>query len=148
MLKICKVFLLIRYVFYVISNNGIPDGVYIVLGSVSYPGEKRMSRHVIYQFNLARSRGIDLRWAARFNPYPNVPKVLDLRPIYPMFRIEELTTYEDCKSVYYKLQKTPVFAVDQLKEIIRKADPGSIKDTIYRLRLALQREIEKDRRKY
>lgn len=132
----------------IICNSTIPDGVYLVLGRVEYPNNKEMSYHVIYQFNLCKSRGLDLRWASRFNPYPNVPKNIKLSPNFAMFKIAECIDYNQCKKIYNEIKNTAFFTSDQLKDIIKKEPEGSFKDTIYKLRLALQREIDRDRRIY
>jgi len=128
----------------IISNTHIPDGIYILLGWVNYPGSSRMSSHTIYQFNVIQSRGLDLILHKPLNKYHNLPKNLPLSPKYPLFKVGDLPDYKEAKKAYSELH-TQHLTLDNLKaNIANIADQSSVKSKIYNLRLALQRRISSE----
>jgi len=123
-------------------REGFPDGTYAALGRVKYPGKRRFSYYTIYQFNVCRSRGIELRWANRFNPYPNVPNAINLQPAFPLIKVGELTDYISAKKAYQAV-RVPL-TIDEIKSKIKLSE-DAVQAKVFKLRLALQREIDKEK---
>jgi len=129
----------------ILCNSRLEDGLYVTLGKVIYPSSiARDSYHIVFQYNLARCRGMELRWADRFKPYPNLPKHIPLSPTFPMLKVGSLVDYREAKEIYYKIKGKP-FTIDELKGIIDSAELNTVESRLYRLRLALQREIDKEK---
>lgn len=127
----------------IICNRSLPDGVYVLLGSVSYPGKERMSCYTVYQFNICRSRGLDLSMYRPLNNYPNAPAI-PLSPVFPLFKVGNISDYKKAKTVYEGVIKN-YLSIDSLIRIINNLDPNTLESKIYRLRLALQRQIDKEK---
>jgi hypothetical protein len=127
------------------NDRGVPDGTYIALGKVHYPCSlTRMNFYHTYQFNLAKCRGLELRWACQFRPYPNVPERIPLAPVFPMFRIGTCAEYLQAKDLYFTIMQQSL-TKDYIKDIINQESGLTLKSKMYRLRLALQREIDKEK---
>lgn len=131
--------------------NTMPDnGLYCLIGKVNYPGERRMSTHVVFQYNLVRIRGLECLWVDNFNKYPGVPEKLkdSLNPYFPLFKVGPLQGYKKYFDVYYSDLKFPKI-VDELKSTInslqQQVNPDLTLIRLYKLRLALQRLIDKEK---
>lgn len=131
--------------------NKIPDnGLYCLLGKVNYPGDLRFSSHCVFQYNLVRIRGLECLWADKFRGYPGVPEVLKdyLTPYFPLFKVGDIKPYKKYFKMYYEDLNRPK-TVDDLKSYIYKLQTDDFKDLtkirIYKLRLALQRLIDKEK---
>lgn len=128
----------------IISNNGIPDGTYIILGCITYPAYSGTCLYTIGQFNLAKSRGIDLTWATAFNNYPELPNNSEIKPLFPLFRVAKHTKYKEALSYFIEIQNKE-WTVDELKNKILETDKTILENTMYRLRLAFQRNLIKEK---
>ena len=128
------------------NDNFFPDGTYIALGKVSYPGVERRSWYHIGQFNVARSMGLELRWANKFETYPNLPETLkkSLSPTFPLIQVGEVADYGAAVALVKELNSRPLTA-RTIKDRIKKAEPDSLEHKIYRLRLAFQKDIDKEK---
>lgn len=131
--------------------NQIPDnGLYCLVGKVSYPGAERMSTHCVFQFNLVRIRGLECLWADRFKGYPGVPEVLKgrLTPYFPLFKVGPIKPYKKYFEMYYNDLNRPK-TVDELKAQITTMQAAEDRDLtqirIYKIRIALQRLIDKEK---
>lgn len=131
----------------IICNGRLPDGTYILIGTVSYPGTKNYSKHTVFQFNVLKSAGKDLRFAQRLAGYPDKPEAVALSPEFPLFRIGERTDYKEACKCYFE-SISQYFTIDELFSKITKLIPMSIEDKIYRFRIALQREMDKGKTTY
>jgi len=128
----------------IIHNGDFPDGTYIIIGKVQYPGKFRMSSFSIMQFNLARVRGIDFDIAREFNPYPDLPEVLkaNLAPKFPMFKIEAAHAYKVLLKPFTEIADSHL-TMDELKARIFELPETSAIRRLYSLRLAALRDLEK-----
>lgn len=123
----------------IISNNYFPDGVYICLGWAVYPGTTRPSNHIVGQFNLLKCRGIDVIAAGKFNNYPDLPKSIPLRPVFPLFKVGELEEWKQAKKSY--LSSIKLLPLEQLEAMCIGIGIQSISGKIFNLKLALERAI-------
>lgn len=123
-------------------NGYIPDGTYILIGKVSYPGNGRFSYHIVTQFNFLRSRGIDLDFIAPFNPYLDLPKEIPLAPKFPLFKIGNCEDFILYKDRFLEIANTWL-TKDEILNKLNKIDKTSVEYKIYALKLALLR-IMKD----
>ena len=132
-----------------ISNKEVPDGTYILLGRISYPGEAKYTYHTTLQFNIVKIQGFNLIFARPLNGYLNMPKALlnSITPNFPLFKIGETSEYKKATGLYTKISKQHLTA-DSLKDIILKQEPNSIESKFYRIRLAIQRQIEREQEKW
>ena len=128
----------------IISNGDLPAGTYVILGHVSYPGKTPLSYHKVFQFALCRSILDDLLLADPLSSYPDKPARLPLAPKYPMFRVGDLNSFIKGKKVVKQLIAKHL-TVDYLVDKIQILEKDTIESNIYRLRLALQREIDKEK---
>lgn len=127
-----------------IGEEAVPDGTYVLFGKVSYPGTERMSHHHIFQFNLAKLRGADIQLAAPFNIYPNVPPTVPLRPVFPMFKVDQVRAYKAARKVFYAKLCQPL-STHELERLIIDSNVNSIENKLYRIRLAVQLDIDKEK---
>ena len=131
-----------------ITNGDTPDGIYVLIGRMSYPGNILPSYFTIYQFNIVKIVGLNITLARPLNPYPNMPNELrDVAPVYPLFRVGETFEYRQAIALYNKIIKQHLTA-DALRNIIFQSDENSIESKIYRIRLAVQRQIEREQERW
>lgn len=117
-------------------NDFIPDGTYILLGKVSYPGKGRYSYHTVCQFNLCKSSGIDLIFLKPFHTYTDLPKEIPLAPKFPLFRVGDTKEYKKIYKLF--LQVSNEYLTErELNSKLTKLDKNTIEYKIYALRLAL-----------
>lgn len=128
----------------VICNDPIPDGTYLLVGKVEYPGSNPMTRHVVMQFNLVKSLGSDLKFAKQFNPYIDKPTAIPLTPSFPMFKVGGHVEYNKVKSDFLTIDKEQL-TTDEIKDRISKLASDSILAKIYSLKLALLREMYREK---
>lgn len=124
------------------TRDEVPDGTYILFGKVTYPGRERMSYHHIFQFNVLKVRGADVIIASGFNDYPNLPSRIPIRPIFPLFKVDQSRTYRAAKKILLEKLNKPLH-VRELETLIKDSKINSLEDKMYRLRLALQVEIDR-----
>jgi hypothetical protein len=124
------------------TRDYVPDGTYVVFGKVVYPGKERMSYHHIFQFNIIKLSGANARIAAQFNDYPNMPANLPLEPIFPMFKVDQRQAYPSAKKIFESKLQKPMH-VRQLENLIDGSKVNSLENKLYRLRYAVQLEIDK-----
>lgn len=127
-----------------IYNNYIPDGCYILLGKVEYPGIDRSSYHLVYQFNACLLSGVDIKFVKQFTPYHNLPSVISLAPKFPLFKICDQKNYKQFKKIFNKVESTWL-TKDEIKGIISKLDKNTIEYKVYALKLALLRFVFKEK---
>lgn len=127
----------------IICNEYIPDGTYIILGKTSYPGEDRMSCHEVYQFMVAKNRGIDLILYKPLNKYPQLPTEIPLNPYFPMYRIGDLKDYRKSVKIFKEIEGK-YLTLDQLTNILNQYPLNTVEGKLYRLRLALEKFINKE----
>lgn len=127
----------------IICNGHVPDGCYIILGKVSYPGKQRMSYHEVYQFQVAKNRGTDLYLYKPLNLYPELPKEVPLAPLFPLYRVGSISEYKEAVEVIKQLEAR-YFSIDQLKDTILNYPIDTVQGKVFRLRLALERYIRKE----
>jgi hypothetical protein len=129
----------------ILTDGPFPDGTYVLLGKVSYPGEKRKSRFHIGQFNLAKSQGLDLTWAFKFRRYPELPPAIEDRfnPTFPLVRVGEVKDYARAKNQLTQLDR-PLTA-REISSTIKTIDEGSVEARVCKLRLAFQELIDKEK---
>lgn len=128
----------------VLSNGVIPDGTYVLFGKVSYPGKERMSRHSIFQFNLVKLMGVDVTFAAPFREYPNVPPRIPLQPVFPLFKIDQPRSYKKAAKIFNEALNKPL-TIFELERMIKESKENSLENKMYRLRYAVQLEIDKEK---
>lgn len=126
-----------------ISNGYVPDGTYALIGSVSYPGIERWSSHTVFQFNLLKIRGEDIVFAKRMNLYPDLPPEIPLKPVFPIFRLGDHTQFREASKVFKDIGASHL-TCQALTDKIVKLEDNSLESKIYRIRLAVQRRIEKE----
>lgn len=126
------------------TREVVPDGTYILFGKVVYPGKERMSYHHIFQFNVLKLRGADVQIASGFNDYPNIPENIPIRPIFPLFKVDQCRAYKTAKKIFLSQLNKPM-NVRELENLIKDSKTNSLDDKMYRLRLALQLEIDKQK---
>lgn len=119
-------------------NGYIPDGTYILIGKVSYPGNGRFSYHIVTQFNLLLSRGIDLSFAMPFNTYTDLPKEIPLAPKFPLFKVGDCLDFLKYKDKFIEIANTWL-TKDEILSKLGKIDPSTIEYKVYALKLALLR---------
>lgn len=124
------------------TREVIPDGTYVLFGQVTYPGKERMSYYHIFQFNLLKLRGADVTIASGFNDYPNPPERVPIRPIFPLFKVDQCRSYEAAKKTFLTKLSKPMH-VRELENLIKESKTNSLDNKLFRLRLALQLEIDK-----
>lgn len=127
-----------------IYNELIPDGCYILLGKVEYPGKDRYSYHIVYQFNACLISGIDVKFVKLFTPYPDLPPSIPLSPNFPLFRVCEQKHYKKFRLLFKKIEKEWLTR-DEIKGILSKLDKNTIEYKAYALKLALLRYVFKDK---
>ena len=127
-----------------LSNGPVPDGTYVLFGKVEYPGSKRMSLHKVFQFNIVRVMGEDVTFAGNFNKYVGLPSGIPLRPIFPLFKIDQPRAFNRARNVFLKRINKPL-TYQELRYMIKKESPNSLEDKIFRVRLALQTEIDREK---
>lgn len=124
-----------------ICQDGVfPDGTYIAVGVVQYPGKFRNSFHRVGQFNVVRSRGIDLLWGARFQDYPGLPKDFPVNAKFPLIKVGEVQDYIKAKDVFERVYGAS--ARFFLERELKRADPDSVEAKVIKLRLALKNLLE------
>jgi len=126
------------------TRENVPDGTYVLFGKVTYPGVDRMSQHHIFQFNVLKVRGADVQIAAPFNSYPNISPRVPLQPIFPMFKIDQSRAYVAAKKIFHSKLNKPLH-YKELESLIKSSKTNSIENKLYRLRLAVQLEIDKQK---
>ena len=124
------------------TRESVPDGTYVLFGKVIYPGDERMSYYHIYQFNVLKLRGADVQIASGFNDYPNPPARVPIRPIFPIFKVDQCRSYEAAKRALKSRLSKPMH-VRELENLIKESNTNSLENKLYRLRLALQVDIDK-----
>jgi hypothetical protein len=103
-----------------------------------------MEFHHIYQFNVAKLRGEDVVFAGKFNEYPNLPDPLRVRPVFPLFRIDQPRAFKSAAEFYRKRLRKPL-TFYELEGMIKEAKTNSVEDKMCRIRLALQTEIDREK---
>lgn len=126
----------------IVCNGALPDGLYVVFGTVEYPGLERLSLHKVAQFNLCSSEGLNLRFLLEFNKYPNLPESIPLRPKFPMIKIGEARAFKKAAKYLIEARKAH-FTIENLQDKIRTLDAASIEYKIFALRLALERDLKR-----
>ena len=122
----------------IIYNNIIPDGSYILLGKVEYPGTKKLTYHTVCQFSGLKISGIDLTFVTPFNPYLDVPKVLKLKPKFPLFKVGSTRDFKKLKKII--LNDTDNYPNELvLYDKTCKLSKNTIEYKVYALKLALLR---------
>ena len=127
-----------------VSNGAVPDGTYVLFGKVTYPGNQRMSRHHVFQFNVVKVAGDTVTFAGNFNEYIGLPKMVPLRPMFPMFKIDQPRAYSKAKAIFLNRLQKPL-TYQELRYMIKKAKPNSLEDKLFRIRMALQIEIDREK---
>lgn len=122
----------------IISNGSFPDGTYVLLGKMNYPGADRGANYSIAQFNLLRSRGLEINFINKFRPYPNVPKELPFCPKYPLFRVGDVSLFKKIKHEFLEIEKN-YWTPDEINSKIKELKPDSELIKICSLKLALIR---------
>jgi len=128
----------------VLSNGSVPDGTYVLLGNVKYPSVNKLSFHNIYQFNVVRLLGSDVTFSGNFNEYVGLSKSVPLRPVFPLFKLDQARSFNKARNVFIRELNKPLTHLE-LNAKIEQAKPGSITDKLYRLRLALETDILKEK---
>lgn len=122
------------------SDSGVPDGSYILIGHIEYTSICGKSRHKIGQFAGLKVEGLNLIFSSKLHYYPNC-KGLDIDPIYALFLVGKNTEFNKLKSLVEDLNKSPV-SLDYIKyKISQCKDFNSLESKVYRLRMALQKQI-------
>jgi hypothetical protein len=127
-----------------LSNGPVPDGTYVLFGKVEYPSVNSMSFFHIYQFNIVRIMGEDVTFAGNFNEYAGLPEAVKLAPVFPLFKVDQPRAFNKARNIFLKKLNKPLSHLE-LKDIIKKYKPGSLEDKIFRIRLALQTEIDREK---
>jgi len=128
-----------------LCNGGLPDGTYVLLGKISYPGDDKCSFHEVYQFNLVKVSGKDMTIENTLNNYPQLDKSLksSLNPSFPLYRIGPTKDFKTLKKLYKEL-KTDYLTIDVLKDKIRPYSVDTPEGKLLRIRLAFERYIRKE----
>jgi len=119
-------------------NGYLPDGTYILIGKVSYPGAGRFSYHIVTQFNFLLSRGVDLSFAIPFNAYTDLPKEIPLAPKFPLFKVGDCEDFIKHRDKFTEIANTWL-TKDEILSKLSKINIDSIEYKIYALKLALLR---------
>jgi hypothetical protein len=127
----------------ILHNKDLPDGTYIILGKVSYPGKSRMSKYIIGQFNLCKILGETLEILNKFSPYPNVPEELksNLHPKFPMFKIGDASIFKTLKKPFNYIGESNLTVEELMDRINKISSTESTIKKIYSLKLALLRDL-------
>ena len=125
-----------------IHNGIVPEGIYILFGKVKYPGKQRFTRQIIHQFNLLNIKGLYVNVAFPFNKYVNVPQELNLEPIFPIFKLDEVNKFNEAISIFREINIDNLTTI-WLQDKLDRLEINSLKYKIYKLRLALQLDIDR-----
>ena len=127
-----------------LSNGHVLDGTYVLFGSVSYPGVEKLSYHRIFQYNIVRIMGADVTFAADFNAYIGLPDCVPLRPVFPLFKVDQPRAFNKARNIYFRRMNRPL-THSELKYMIEKVNNNSLEDKLFRIRLALQTEVDREK---
>jgi hypothetical protein len=119
-------------------NGFIPDGTYVLIGKVSYPGKSRFSYHIITQFNFIQSAGVTLSFSSPFNGYPELPDTIPLAPKFPIFKVGTCLDFIQFKDRFIEISNTWL-TKDEIQSKLYKLDNSTIEYKVYALKLALLR---------
>jgi len=121
------------------SDRGIPDGAYVMLGHIDYTSCAGTHKHKIGQFTGVKVEGINFVISHSFNYYPN-SKDLDLNPMFAMVRVGVTSEFKKVGIIVEDLKTKPVTEMYLLQQVLH-FPPNSVESKVYRLRLALQRQM-------
>lgn len=129
----------------ILHNGNLPDGIYVILGKVSYPGEARLSKYCIGQFNLCKIFGDTVEILNKFNPYPNVPEAIkpNFKPKFPMFRLGDAKGFKILSKSFNYIASSNLTSDALMYKISKISNTESTIKKIYSLKLALLRDLEK-----
>jgi len=123
-----------------VSNGGIPDGTYIMIGHVDYMSANKMNWHRIGQFVGVKLEGINFVGTHPLTYYPN-SKDVDLNPMFALIRVGDTSDFKKAGVIIEDLNSRPVSDWELQKRAL-DYEFNSVESRTYRLRLALQRHIK------
>lgn len=121
------------------SDKGLPDGAYIMIGHVEYTTSDGLKKHKIGQFVGVKLAGINFVGTHELDYYPNSKGVI-LDPMFALVRVGETWEFKKVGVLTEDFRRRPITEKELDKHILRY-DPNTIESKIYRLRLALQRQM-------
>lgn len=122
-----------------VADRIIPDGSYVVLGRVSYSNSS--SSHKIGQFVGLKCTGINWQFSHQFDYYPNSGG-LDLDPVFAVVRVGKVREFPKVGLTIEKIKES-LITERELAKFALQYNPNTVEARVYRLRLALQRELTK-----
>ena len=119
------------------ADRVIPDGSYVLVGHVEY--NNGACYHKIGQFIGIQSAGINWLFSHKFDYYPN-SKGVELDPVFALMRVGEVREFKKVGVIIEDLRRRHFSEREIAKEILQY-HPDTIESKVYRLRLALQRQM-------
>lgn len=120
-----------------VADRMIPDGTYVMMGVVEY--SDKLSYHRIGQFVGLKCTGIHWEFSHKFNPYPG-SGVQDLDPILALVKVGKPRDFKKVGLIIEEEKKKTV-TERELARMVSQYNPNSVESRVYRLLLALQRQI-------
>jgi len=120
-----------------VVDRVLADGTYILIGHVSY--NRGASCHKIGQFLGIKSTGINWILSHQLDYYPN-SKGTKLDPVFALVRVGAPKDFAKVGLVIDQLKKNGCTERELEKKILQ-LNPSTIESKVYRLRLALQRQL-------
>jgi len=120
-----------------VTDRVIGDGAYILVGHVDY--NNAACYHKIGQFVGIKSTGINWVFSHPLDYYPN-SKGLNLDPIFALIKVGAPQDFGKVGLAIDNLRKMGCTA-KELERKILQLNPDTVESKIYRLRLALQRQL-------
>lgn len=120
-------------------NTRAPDGTYILVGASEYYSSDLSNCYKIGQFSAIRLQGFSFVGSHKLKEYPNSSGV-ELEPIYPLIHVGKPDDFKKASLIVELLRRKPL-TQGELRAKIVQLDPFSVDGKIYRLRLALSKQI-------
>jgi len=123
-----------------VSNGGIPDGTYIMIGHVDYASVNKMHHHRIGQFVGVKLEGINFVGTNELAYYPN-SKDVELNPMFALVRVGNTNEFKKVGVIIEDLNRRPISDWELQKRAL-DYEFNSVESRTYRLRLALRRQMK------